>query len=515
MSVEEINAIWPELHPDGKRYEIVLKEIKPRQPSISDEDVQKLAFKENSHINLLTITGCKLAFLSPSISGLSALTRLTLSRNSLAKLPDSFKSLQNLKVIDVSSNNLTELPNSIGTISHLESLNAASNEISQAPDLSNLSNLITLDLSHNKFSTFPQLASDKLKRFLTLAINHNEIQELPRNFFHLSQLKDFDISHNQLKDYPVALTRMEKLKSLNLAENPFKDTRFRKLANDKRSKINAIIAYMEKTADLSILDELGENQTKVDGMAENAGKDLDKLTVDEKATEIISGNPNMTVQRDASVAKLRPYLVCCLLHDVDLKDPETMKKFINCQTKLHTSPLCSNRTLATIGTHDADRITLPLRYLAMDRDQITALHKKDPVTGSELLEALMKDAELARKRTKRSQLNPLHRYLHLVKDEPEFACLVDKTGLVISLPPITNSDHTKLSENTTSIWMEVSSPESLSICRQVMEELIKESIAIFPDAQIEQVRVEDSVQSQLVSVFPDKNDLTGMTVKRV
>lgn len=46
MSAEEINAIWPELHPDGKRYEIVLKEVKPRQPSISDEDVQKLTFKE-------------------------------------------------------------------------------------------------------------------------------------------------------------------------------------------------------------------------------------------------------------------------------------------------------------------------------------------------------------------------------------------------------------------------------------------------------------------------------------
>lgn len=51
---------------------------------------------------------------------------------------------------------------------------------------------------------------------------------------------------------------------------------------------------MEKNADLSILDEVEENQTKVDGTAESAGKDLDKLTVDEKATEIIIGNPNVS-----------------------------------------------------------------------------------------------------------------------------------------------------------------------------------------------------------------------------
>lgn len=41
--------------------------------------------------------------------------------------------------------------------------------------------------------------------------------------------------------------------------------------------------------------------------------------------------------------------------------------------------------------------------------QITALHKKKPVSARELIDALIRDAELARKRTKRNTLNPLHR----------------------------------------------------------------------------------------------------------
>ncbi|KAK6025865.1 hypothetical protein OSTOST_08221 [Ostertagia ostertagi] len=80
--------------------------------------------------------------------------------------------------------------------------------------------------------------------------------------------------------------------------------------------------------------------------------------------------------------------------------------------------------------------------------EITALHKKKPVSARELIEALHRDADLARRRTKRNTLNPLHRYLNLVLDLPNLPCLIDADGLVISLAPVTNSDLTKMSEET-------------------------------------------------------------------
>jgi hypothetical protein len=40
----------------------------------------------------------------------------------------------------------------------------------------------------------------------------------------------------------------------------------------------------------------------------------------------------------------------------------------------------------------------------------------------------------------------LYRYLDLLADKTQYPCLVDKEAIVISFPPITNSDKTKVSE---------------------------------------------------------------------
>ncbi|KHJ86463.1 hypothetical protein OESDEN_13786 [Oesophagostomum dentatum] len=59
------------------------------------------------------------------------------------------------------------------------------------------------------------------------------------------------------------------------------------------------------------------------------------------------------------------------------------------------------------------------------------------------------------------------RYLNIVVDLPVLPCLIDSNGLVISLAPITNSDLTKMSEETQSVWVEVSSAESITVCKEV------------------------------------------------
>lgn len=57
---------------------------------------------------------------------------------------------------------------------------------------------------------------------------------------------------------------------------------------------------------------------------------------------------------------------------------------------------------------------------------------------------LQLEAEEHRKQRKRQTVSGLHRYLHLLDGQDRYPCLVDADGDVISFPPITNSEKTKV-----------------------------------------------------------------------
>ncbi|KAK6060874.1 hypothetical protein COOONC_01460 [Cooperia oncophora] len=77
----------------------------------------------------------------------------------------------------------------------------------------------------------------------------------------------------------------------------------------------------------------------------------------------------MFVKRFESVTPVRPFLVCCVLSNLDLTG-ENFKKFINIQTKLHASSMCANREIAAIGTHEIKSFKPPLKYLALPWDEL-------------------------------------------------------------------------------------------------------------------------------------------------
>eukprot|EP00106_Octopus_bimaculoides_P018904 XP_014786346.1 PREDICTED: leucine-rich repeat-containing protein 47-like [Octopus bimaculoides] len=66
------------------------------------------------------------------------------------------------------------------------------------------------------------------------------------------------------------------------------------------------------------------------------------------------------------------------------------------------------------------------------------------------------------------------RYLDFLHEKPEYPCLLDAKEQVISFPPITNSDVTKISPETSEILVEVTSSRSLPICKSVMNTLLME-----------------------------------------
>lgn len=71
------------------------------------------------------------------------------------------------------------------------------------------------------------------------------------------------------------------------------------------------------------------------------------------------------------------------------------------------------------------------------------LNRHREMTGKELFEKLKNEADNFRKK-KRNTYSGIHRYLYLIEGKPDFPCLLNSKGEVISFPPITNSEISKV-----------------------------------------------------------------------
>ena len=109
--------------------------------------------------------------------------------------------------------------------------------------------------------------------------------------------------------------------------------------------------------------------------------------------------------------------------------------------------------------------------------EIVPLGKSSPFKGSALVKHLRDEAEALRKEKKRNTISGVHQYLNLLKDKSVYACLRDSSDRVISFPPITNSDGSKISEETTDVLVEVTSSTKLAVAKTVADALLKEMLA--------------------------------------
>jgi len=218
------------------------------------------------------------------------------------------------------------------------------------------------------------------------------------------------------------------------------------------------------------------------------------------------------------VISVRPFILCCIVRHLDFATPGNLKKFLNLQNELHDD-LCGKRTIATIGTHDLSLIPGNLIYDARDPDEIGLVPlglKSKLISAREFYDQLMRDAEHERKQKKRNQLSGLHKYLSLLSDQTHFPCLADGDRYVISVPPLTNSERSKLSASTESILIEVTSSHSIDACRRVMDGLLRGILALklgrIQDSNncqiltLQQTRIVDE-KGQLKNTYPSRTDL--------
>ncbi|GIY41371.1 phenylalanine--tRNA ligase beta subunit [Caerostris extrusa] len=147
---------------------------------------------------------------------------------------------------------------------------------------------------------------------------------------------------------------------------------------------------------------------------------------------------------DSATAQVRPFAVAAVLRGITFTQ-SSYDSFIDLQDKLHQN-VCRRRTIAAIGTHDLDTIVGPFVFTAEPPKDIKfcPLNKNKEYTAEELMEIYSTDMHLKQ-------------YLHIIKDKPVYPIIYDQNKVVLSMPPIINGEHTRITLNTKNVFIEITS----------------------------------------------------------
>lgn len=148
-----------------------------------------------------------------------------------------------------------------------------------------------------------------------------------------------------------------------------------------------------------------------------------------------------------ATSSIRPFVVCAILRDVKFTQ-ERYNSFIDLQDQLHRN-LCRQRTLVAIGTHDMDTVQGPFIYDARAGENIEFV----PLTHSSTGESFTGKALLEHYETEPA-CKHLKPYVPIIKDSPVYPVVLDASETVMSLPPIINGSKSKITLDTTNVFIE-------------------------------------------------------------
>uniref|UniRef100_A0A182WF67 B3/B4 tRNA-binding domain-containing protein n=1 Tax=Anopheles minimus TaxID=112268 RepID=A0A182WF67_9DIPT len=551
--------MWPEVEAvkSENRRELKLAGAHASERIVKNGGNLDDAIYQLSVLNLLEVSDTALEKISQRIDALNHLQSLLLYRNKIAQLPATIGRLGELKVLDLSGNRLTELPAEFADLHSLTTLNLSFNRL-KTVDLSAFDKLSVCNLSGNELIAVPQFHIGQMHHLTEVNLEKNSIVVLPEEITQQQILRVLNVAENKIEQVPKYITKCAKLKEINLKGNPLKDKRLLKLVDQCRSK--QVLDYVEKNGfmppktaanEVAETPSLAENHTNGSHEPQSVQEeDVQLKIVVHKATE---SSPKVTFTREARAN--RPHIVLCIVRNFPVKN---MRKFLQLQNALHDNE-CGRREVATIATHDLAKVKGSVRYHAAPPAQIeiTALGSaaQGKVTAEKYYADLCHQADLLRKEKKRNTYSGVHKYITLLTAKELFAFLSDEEK-VISLPPLTNCDETRISPTSTDMLLEVTSSVGHGQCVRVMNALLEgmllmevevvggagtpstpgkvpthgekkkkakapketETAKIRYDRSatltVEQVQLYDS-DGKLHSVFPGKGDLSGNEMARI
>lgn len=214
--------------------------------------------------------------------------------------------------------------------------------------------------------------------------------------------------------------------------------------------------------------------------------------------EVKSSDWEVTVE--LPVFEVRPRIVCCIVRDIELND-EVIRSLMDVQEDLHWT-IGRNRRKMAIGVHDLSKVYFPLRYTAVDRGySFRPLDSDRVMSVGEILTGHSKGKE----------------YSFVLKGKNSFPMIIDSKDETISFPPIINAEKTRVTEETTDIFIDVTGfddnvDKTLNILASMLADrggVLEEVKVIYPDRteqtpdltgkemSIEKQEVEDLLEFEL------------------
>jgi len=160
-----------------------------------------------------------------------------------------------------------------------------------------------------------------------------------------------------------------------------------------------------------------------------------------------------TVQVQPGIENIRPYIVCCVVRGL-VMDDDTVKAIMKMQENLHWA-LGRDRRRASVGVYDLDTVEPDFEYSAVKPDGV----KFVPLFGMPEGSVAVTPKEILERHPKGMA------YKHLLEQLQAYPLLTDANGKVLSMPPIINSEDTKVSSRTRNLFVDVTGPDKHAITK--------------------------------------------------
>jgi phenylalanyl-tRNA synthetase beta chain len=195
--------------------------------------------------------------------------------------------------------------------------------------------------------------------------------------------------------------------------------------------------------------------------------------------EIKPGNVVLNVE--PAVNKVRPYIVCGIVRNIDL-DEEEVATLMNIQEHLHWA-VGRDRKKVAIGVHDFDKVEPPYRYTAVKPDSVSfvPLHGDGyPMNLEEIL--LLHDKGME--------------YAHILEGKEVYPIIFDKKDQVLSFPPIINGELTTVTDDTKNLFLDLTGTDFKAV--NLALNILSTTLADM-GAEIESVKVVYGTEKEIIT----------------